>query len=88
MGDLLQPTHLMVIGILLLVLFGARRLPELGKGLGEGLKGFKNSECGVFSEPLTEAQRRRPRCTLRSRSTQCLDRSVQLPIDSSCYLFE
>jgi sec-independent protein translocase protein TatA len=41
MGDFLQPTHLIVIGILLLVLFGAKRLPELGKGLGEGLKGFK-----------------------------------------------
>jgi sec-independent protein translocase protein TatA len=41
MGDLLQPTHLLVIAIVLLVLFGAKRLPELGKGLGEGLRGFK-----------------------------------------------
>ena len=41
MGDLLQPTHLLMIAIVLLVLFGAKRLPELGKGLGEGLKGFK-----------------------------------------------
>jgi sec-independent protein translocase protein TatA len=41
MGDLLQPTHLLVIAVVLLVLFGAKRLPELGKGLGEGLKGFK-----------------------------------------------
>ena len=41
MGDLFQPTHLLVIAVVLLVLFGAKRLPELGKGLGEGLKGFK-----------------------------------------------
>lgn len=41
MGDLLQPTHLLIIAVVLLVLFGAKRLPELGKGLGEGLKGFK-----------------------------------------------
>jgi sec-independent protein translocase protein TatA len=41
MGDLLQPTHLMVIAIVLLVLFGGRKLPELGKGLGEGLRGFR-----------------------------------------------
>lgn len=41
MGDFLQPTHLIIIAVLLLVLFGAKRLPELGKGLGEGLKGFK-----------------------------------------------
>jgi sec-independent protein translocase protein TatA len=47
MGDLLQPTHLMVIGILLPVLFGAKRLAELGKGLGDGLKGFKNGFKGL-----------------------------------------
>jgi sec-independent protein translocase protein TatA len=37
----------MVIGILLLVLFGAKRLPELGKGLGEGLRGFKGGLKGL-----------------------------------------
>jgi sec-independent protein translocase protein TatA len=47
MGDLFQPTHLIVIGALLLVLFGAKRLPELGKGLGEGLKGFKDGIKGL-----------------------------------------
>jgi sec-independent protein translocase protein TatA len=47
MGDLLQPMHLLVIAIILLVLFGARRLPELGKGLGEGLKGFKEGLKGI-----------------------------------------
>lgn len=55
MGDLLQPTHLMVIGLLLLVLFGAKRLPELGKGLGEGLKGFKEGIKGV-SDPGPSTQ--------------------------------
>jgi sec-independent protein translocase protein TatA len=47
MGDLFQPTHLLIIAIVLLVLFGARRLPELGKGLGEGLKGFKEGLKGI-----------------------------------------
>ncbi len=50
MGDLFQPTHLLVIAVVLLVLFGAKRLPELGKGLGEGLKGFKEGIKGV-SDP-------------------------------------
>lgn len=54
MGDLLQPTHLLVIGIILLILFGAKRLPELGKGLGEGLKGFKEGIKGV-SDPAPAA---------------------------------
>ena len=38
---LFQPTHLLVIfGIALLVL-GPKKLPELGRGIGEGLRGFK-----------------------------------------------
>jgi sec-independent protein translocase protein TatA len=47
MGDLLQPWHLVVLAIVALLVFGAKRLPELGKGLGEGLKGFKEGLKGV-----------------------------------------
>jgi sec-independent protein translocase protein TatA len=47
MGELLTPTHLIVLGIVVFLLFGAKRLPELGKGLGEGLKGFKEGIKGV-----------------------------------------
>jgi sec-independent protein translocase protein TatA len=55
MGDLFQPTHLMVIGIVLLVLFGGKKLPELGKGLGEGLRGFKDGMKGVTEDPTKPA---------------------------------
>jgi sec-independent protein translocase protein TatA len=47
MGDLLQPWHLIVLAIVAFLLFGAKRLPELGKGLGEGLKGFREGIKGV-----------------------------------------
>lgn len=50
MGDLLQPTHLLIIAIVILVLFGGRKLPELGKGLGEGLRGFREGMKGVTDE--------------------------------------
>jgi sec-independent protein translocase protein TatA len=50
MGDLLQPWHLVVLGVVAFLVFGAKRLPELGKGLGEGLKGFKEGIKGV-TEP-------------------------------------
>jgi sec-independent protein translocase protein TatA len=50
MGDLLQPWHLIVLAVVAFLLFGAKRLPELGKGLGEGLKGFKEGIKGV-SDP-------------------------------------
>jgi sec-independent protein translocase protein TatA len=47
MGDLLQPWHLIVLAVVAFLLFGAKRLPELGKGLGEGLKGFREGIKGV-----------------------------------------
>jgi sec-independent protein translocase protein TatA len=50
MGDLLQPTHLIILAIIVLVLFGGKKLPELGKGLGEGLRGFKEGMKGVTDE--------------------------------------
>ena len=51
MGDLLQPWHIIVLAIVAFLLFGAKRLPELGKGLGEGLKGFREGLKGVTEPP-------------------------------------
>jgi sec-independent protein translocase protein TatA len=42
MGELFQPTHLLIVAVIALLVFGPRKLPELGKGLGEGLRGFKD----------------------------------------------
>lgn len=39
---LFQPMHLLVILGIGLLLFGPKRLPELGKGLGEGIRKFKS----------------------------------------------
>lgn len=50
MGELFTPTHLMVLALVCLVLFGGKKLPELGKGLGEGLRGFKDGMKGVTDE--------------------------------------
>jgi sec-independent protein translocase protein TatA len=47
MGELLTPTHLVIVLIVALLLFGPRKLPELGKGLGEGLRGFKDGIKGT-----------------------------------------
>ena len=40
---LLQPTHLLVILAVALFVFGPKKLPELGKGLGDGIRSFKAS---------------------------------------------
>jgi len=40
---LFQPMHLLVIAGLALLMFGPKKLPELGKGIGEGLRGFRSA---------------------------------------------
>jgi sec-independent protein translocase protein TatA len=41
MDELLTPAHMIVVAVVALLLFGGRKLPELGKRLSEGLCGFK-----------------------------------------------
>jgi sec-independent protein translocase protein TatA len=50
MGELFTPTHMMVVAIAAFVLFGGKKLPELGKGLGQGLRGFKDGIKGLTDE--------------------------------------
>jgi sec-independent protein translocase protein TatA len=38
---LFQPMHLLVIVGIALLVFGPKKLPELGRGIGEGIRGFK-----------------------------------------------
>jgi sec-independent protein translocase protein TatA len=38
-----QPMHLLVIISLALLMFGPKKLPELGKGISEGIRGFKSA---------------------------------------------
>lgn len=39
----LGPTELIVILVIVVILFGATRLPEIGKGIGEAIRNFKKS---------------------------------------------
>jgi sec-independent protein translocase protein TatA len=50
MGELFTPGHLILLAIVVIVLFGGKKLPELGKGLGEGLRGFKDGMKGVTDD--------------------------------------
>ena len=51
-SGLFSPTHLIFILILALLLFGAKRLPEIGRSLGVGMREFKDS---VAKDPAAEA---------------------------------
>ena len=46
MPGLDNPVHLLILLAVLLLIFGAKRLPEMGRSLGTGLRGFKESLSG------------------------------------------
>jgi sec-independent protein translocase protein TatA len=45
-GDILQPTHLLFILVIALLVLGPKRLPEVGRSLGRGLRDFKSALSG------------------------------------------
>jgi sec-independent protein translocase protein TatA len=52
---LFQPTHLLLIFGIALLVFGPKKLPELGKGIGEGIRGFKSAMKADEDKPLATA---------------------------------
>ncbi len=48
---LLQPQHLLIILAIALFVFGPKKLPELGQGLGKGIRSFRDSMKAATSEP-------------------------------------
>ena len=50
---LFQPMHLLIIAGIALLVFGPKKLPELGKGLGDGIRGFKSAMSAV-EKPVVE----------------------------------
>jgi sec-independent protein translocase protein TatA len=57
---LLQPMHMLLLFGIALLVFGPKKLPELGKGLGESIRGFKSAMAAEDApadpeKPLTKA---------------------------------
>jgi sec-independent protein translocase protein TatA len=52
---LFQPMHLLVIFGIALLVFGPKKLPELGKGIGEGIRGLKAAMKEEDKPATTEA---------------------------------
>jgi sec-independent protein translocase protein TatA len=50
-----NPVHILILLLVVLLVFGAKRLPEIGRSLGEGMRGFKDSISGSTTTSLTAA---------------------------------
>jgi sec-independent protein translocase protein TatA len=57
--DLFRPMHLLVILVIALIIFGPRKLPELGSSLGKAIRDFKKSISGTenkLDDPTASAR--------------------------------
>ena len=60
MEGLLQPVHLFFILLIVLILFGPGKLPELGKGLGKGIREFKDAMRGGMVGSSDKKEEKKP----------------------------
>jgi sec-independent protein translocase protein TatA len=51
-----QPWHIVLFLLIALLLFGGKRLPEIGRSLGHGMREFKDAVTGNSPDPADEAQ--------------------------------
>jgi sec-independent protein translocase protein TatA len=49
-----SPTHLLIVLVIILLLFGAKRIPELAKGLGMGLREFRKGVSDSYEKDELE----------------------------------
>lgn len=57
---LFQPMHLLVIFFIALLVFGPKKLPELGKGIGEGIRSLKEGMKAAPAAPAEPAKTQSP----------------------------
>ena len=50
MGDLFSGPHIILIALVVLLLFGGKKIPELMRGLGRGIREFKDAKDNVSRE--------------------------------------
>lgn len=53
------PMELLLIVLIIVIIFGARRLPELGKSLGQGIKNFKKSVSSPEEEEKSSSEKKK-----------------------------
>jgi sec-independent protein translocase protein TatA len=76
-----NPIHIAFLLILMLLVFGAKRLPEMGRSLGTGMRGFKESLTGEGAPP-TPAAEQQPRAAATEAQAQVQATPVLQPVNN------
>ena len=58
--DLFAPSHILLLFLLIVLLFGGRKIPELARGLGEGIRSFKEGMSGAAHPTTPPPQQNTP----------------------------
>jgi sec-independent protein translocase protein TatA len=83
LDNLLQPTHLLVILAVALIVLGPKRLPEVGHALGKGLRDFKDAISGERDEDHAELLGPQMTDTEHASSTMAQPVSAPQPTSST-----
>jgi sec-independent protein translocase protein TatA len=54
-------TELIIILVIVILIFGVNKIPQLGKGLGEGIRNFKSSIKAVHEDPEEKSKEEKPK---------------------------
>jgi sec-independent protein translocase protein TatA len=80
MGSL-SPAHWAIVAIVVLVLFGSKKLPDAARGLGRSMRIFKSETKGLMGDEA-QAQAQRP-AELNGQSEQLKDRAAELRAEAA-----
>jgi sec-independent protein translocase protein TatA len=73
-----NPIHIAFLLILLLLVFGAKRLPEMGRSLGDGMRGFKDAISG--DAPATSHPMAQPALVAQPQTQEAAATVQQVPV--------
>ncbi len=69
MGDLFSGGHIILIILVVLLLFGGKKIPELMRGLGKGIREFKDAKDNVHKEIVNHINTEQPPANVNTTTT-------------------
>jgi sec-independent protein translocase protein TatA len=78
-GYFQTPWHIVLLLLIALLLFGGKRLPEIGRSLGHGMREFKDAVTGNSPAPADEAQPELPAAQMAAAEPTATDPAATTP---------
>jgi len=85
MGDLFSGPHIILIALVVLLLFGGKKIPELMRGLGRGIREFKDAKDNVQREIEDHVNDDKKTTSTTNSAAATTTAAKQVPSDSSVH---